>query len=99
MANPWLEYGLVKSPFADEEEKIYKNNRKTQLFTNTKDYIAKRNEYMSSLKDDVDNQYIKTMRELKARDIPLKKAQELAKDMGKNLFDEGKKIAQVLWPI
>lgn len=98
MANEWVQYGLLESPFKDLNDKVYKDQKKVDLYTDTKKYIGDRNTYLQGIPDKVNNAFKAVFTDETLKKIPLKTRQQIAKQIGEATYNEHMKILNTLYP-
>lgn len=94
----WTKFGLLKSPFEELgfSEKLYEDQRKKDLVTNTKDYLNKRNEFLAKAKDLVDNAWTTSMDMMK--NVPHLEKTKLSNKIATNYFNTYQDVAKELFP-
>eukprot|EP01080_Neovahlkampfia_damariscottae_P013188 gene13188-9546_t len=99
----WTKYGLLRSPMEElgMDDAIYKSGKKTDLYTNTKDYVTERNNLLGSLSKDIDESFKKIMEndDLKKAKVPLKERQRLAFEASRQKKAEILKIVDEVYPM
>lgn len=94
----WSEFGVLQSPFVTLglEKDFYKQKKKSELYTDTKKYLNKRNKYIESIGDKVNDEWINTMKEMK--DVAFGERKALADKIAKKVAFDHLKIADELYP-
>jgi len=94
----WSEFGILKSPFQTLglDEDLYKTIKKSELYTDTKKYLGKRNKYVRSIADKVNDAWLKTMKEM--ADVPFGERKKLADKIALKVSADQLKIADELYP-
>jgi len=94
----WSEFGILKSPFSalGLEEDLYKTMKKSELYTDTKQYISKRNKYIESIANKVNKAWLDTMKEM--ADVPYGERKKLADKIAKKVSKDQMEIANELYP-
>eukprot|EP01080_Neovahlkampfia_damariscottae_P013181 gene13181-9480_t len=95
---PWTDYGELMSPFTAEQKKLYDNQRRTALLTNTNDYLDKRNKLLNTLLPEAKLAYKKTFDSLKSQGVPYAKMRDISIKVGKQKFEEIANIVESVYP-
>eukprot|EP01080_Neovahlkampfia_damariscottae_P013037 gene13037-7924_t len=99
----WTEYGLLRSPMEElgMDDAIYKSGKKTDLYTNTKDYVTAKNKLLGELSKGIDESF-KSIMENKSLDnagVPLRERQRLAFEASRQKKAEILKIVDEVYPM
>jgi len=94
----WSEFGILKSPFETLglDEDLYKTMKKSELYTDTKQYLGKRDKYIQSIRNKVNKAWLETMQEM--ADVPYGERKKLAFKIAERVSKEQMKIADELYP-
>eukprot|EP01080_Neovahlkampfia_damariscottae_P012727 gene12727-6920_t len=86
----WIGYSRYQSP-ADElgvTDQLYKNRKKTDLYTGTKSYLENRNKLMDGFSAQINKAYKSVMDgELKAQGVPTAERDRIAMKVARNTKD------------
>ena len=96
----WFKMGQLQSP-AERlglDKYLYKEAKKKELFTNTKDYLTKRNEFLQKSSSQVNNKWKEFMERDDLKEIPIAERTQLADRLAKSTLDEYQRIAEELYP-
>eukprot|EP01080_Neovahlkampfia_damariscottae_P013233 gene13233-10313_t len=102
----WTDYGLLRSPMEElgMDDAIYKSDKKTALYTNTKDYVTERNKLLGELSNGIngiDASFESIMKNdslIKAK-VPLRERQRLAFEAAKQKKAEILRIVDDVFPM
>jgi len=94
----WSEFGILKSPFETLglDEDLYKTMKKSELYTDTKQYLGKRDKYIQSIRNKVNKAWLETMQEM--ADVPYGERKKLAFKIAEKVSKDQMKIADELYP-
>lgn len=98
MSNQWIEYGETRSPFVrlGLDKGLYNEDKKTQLYTDTKNYLTQRNKFLQDAVPRVNGSWMTSMKELE--NIPYMERKLLSDNIATRTWEEYKKIADKLFP-
>ena len=96
----WTEYGMLRSPMEELglDEVIYKSGKKTDLYTNTGEYLEKRNQLLGTLSKQIDTTFDSIMKNIGA-EVPMKERKRIAFEVAKQKKSEIMKIVDEVYPM
>lgn len=94
----WTEYGELVSPFErlGFEDKLYQEERKKALFTDTKNYLTQRSDFMQKSEKQISDAWKGVMDTLKG--VPYQEKKRIADKVAKRTYDEWKLMSEELYP-
>lgn len=96
----WFSYGQLKSPFErlGLDETLYKEQKKKELFTDTKNYLTSRNTLLQTMMPEINNLWKKQMDSPQLQSIPISERTRLADKMAVSMANQFKQIVEELYP-
>ena len=96
----FLQYGLTQLPSESIgfDSMLYKEKQKNELYTDTKNYLSKRQAYLTGLKPKINQLYLDTMGDGDMAHLPLNLRTKFAQNVTTEFYNTHKKIAEELWP-
>lgn len=98
----WSQYGTLQSPFdaLGYSKELYEQGKKSNLLTDTKNYLSGRNTFLQGAKAAVDNSWKNIMGSTGAQmaSVPRNMKAALAKKIAQQTYEEYKNMADILYP-
>jgi hypothetical protein len=101
MSEPkWFELGQLQSPVQrlGIDKMLYSEDKKKQLFTDTKNYITQKNTFLQDELPKINADWKTFMERDDLKDIPISDRTALADRLASSRYAEIKKISEELWP-
>lgn len=96
----YTKYGLLVSPFESfgYDKKLHDEERKKELFTDTKKYITDRFNFIKGMKDTINNTYKSTFDNVEIQKLPIKDRMDISKRASENVMKQFENVAEEIWP-